>query len=237
MNSFDLTIIHAVNGFARQSSLFDAIVHGFANNYLLKSLPLVVLVYFLWFSVSPDAQLALLRRSRLLVTLFAATAGPLLAKLFSNTLPFRHRPMHEAALNFTMPLHMDRDVVTGWSSFPSDTTAILFPLATGIFMVSRRLGIMAFALATMAAFARVYSGLHYPTDVLTGALLGIVAFFLLDATRLKPLLTQPCFKAMAQYPGWFYAAFFIYTHQVANTFSDSFVMLKYGASFVLGKPL
>lgn len=237
MNGFDLAIIHAVNGFSRQSNLFDAIVHGFANNYLLKSLPLLVMIYFLWFSVTPDAQLTLLRRSRLLIALFAATAGPLLAKLFSNTLPFRHRPMHEEALHFNVPLHMNQEVVTGWSSFPSDTTALLFPLAVGIFMLHRRLGILAFALATVAAFARVYSGLHYPTDVMAGAVLGIGAFFLLDQTRLKLLLTRPCFWAMEKHPGWFYAAFFLYTHQVANIFSDSFVILKYGAGFMIGKPL
>ena len=237
MNSFDLTIIHAVNSFARQSNLFDAIVHGFANNYLLKSLPLVAMVYYLWFRVTPDAQQTLLQRGRLLVALFAATVGPLLAKLFSNTLPFRHRPMHEEALHFTMPLHMNPEVVTGWSSFPSDTTAILFPLATGIFLLSRRLGILAFILATLAALARVYSGLHYPTDVMAGAILGISAYFLLDLTRLKPLLMRPCFWAMEKYPGWFYAAFFFYTHQVTNNFAECFVMLKFGAGFMISKPL
>lgn len=237
MNNFDLAIIHTVNGFARHSSLFDAIVHGFTNNYLLKSLPLLAMVYFLWFSVSPDAQVTFLRRSRLLVALFAATLGPLLAKLFSNTLPFRHRPMHEEALHFNIPLHMNQEVDIGWSSFPSDTTALLFPLATGIFLLNRRLGILAFILATVAAVARVYSGLHYPTDVMAGAALGIGAFFLLDQTRLKPLLTRPCFWVMEKHPGWFYAAFFLYTHQVANIFSESFVMLKFGAGAVLGKPL
>ncbi len=237
MNSFDLAIIHAVNGFARQSILFDSFVHGFTNNYLLKSLPLLAMVYFLWFSVTPDAQLMLQRRTRLLIALFAATAGPLLAKFFSNTLPFRHRPMHEDTLHFTMPWHMNEEVVTGWSSFPSDTTALLFPLATGIFMLSRRLGITALVLASAAALARVYSGLHYPTDVLAGAVLGISAYFLLDQTRLKPLLTQPCFWAMEKYPGWFYAAFFLYTHQVTNIFAESFTILKIGAGFALGKPL
>jgi len=59
-------------------------------------------------------------------------------------------------------------------SFPSGHAATGFAaatiLATGS---SRRVAIPLYALAAAIAFSRVYVGVHYPLDVLAGALLGI----------------------------------------------------------------
>ena len=59
------------------------------------------------------------------------------------------------------------------SSFPSTHSAWAFGAATAIFMRHRKLGSAAYAVAALIAFSRLYMFLHFPTDVLFGAAMGM----------------------------------------------------------------
>ncbi len=59
-------------------------------------------------------------------------------------------------------------------SFPSGHTAYSFASATVIAMYYGRWCIPAFVLASMIGLSRIYLALHWPTDVVAGALIGIV---------------------------------------------------------------
>ncbi|SDT06922.1 phosphatase PAP2 family protein [Actinoplanes derwentensis] len=61
--------------------------------------------------------------------------------------------------------------VGDWS-FPSNHSTIAGALFIAAFLVSWRWGLVALPIATLAAFSRVFVGVHYPHDVLTGYLLG-----------------------------------------------------------------
>ena len=69
-------------------------------------------------------------------------------------------------------------------SFPSGHTLASFEAATVLMIRDKRLGIPALVLAILIALSRLYLYVHYPTDVLAGALLGvfigIFACFLVD---------------------------------------------------------
>ena len=58
-------------------------------------------------------------------------------------------------------------------SFPSGHTLSGFAAATVCFAFYRRAGIPAFCLAALIAFSRLYLGVHFPSDVLAGMLLGL----------------------------------------------------------------
>jgi undecaprenyl-diphosphatase len=58
-------------------------------------------------------------------------------------------------------------------SFPSGHSATAFACATVIAWASPRLAVPAFVLAALVAWSRVYVGVHWPLDVLGGALLGL----------------------------------------------------------------
>ncbi len=59
------------------------------------------------------------------------------------------------------------------SSFPSGHATVGFACATVIALSVPRLRWPVFALAALIAWSRVYVGVHYPLDVLAGALLGV----------------------------------------------------------------
>lgn len=64
-------------------------------------------------------------------------------------------------------------------SFPSGHTSSSFASATTIFKWNKKYGVIALVLAFLIAFSRLYNYVHFPTDVLAGALLGILTSLLL----------------------------------------------------------
>jgi undecaprenyl-diphosphatase len=57
-------------------------------------------------------------------------------------------------------------------SFPSGHAAAAFAFATGVGHVLPSSGVPLRALAALVAYSRVHTGVHYPSDVLVGAMLG-----------------------------------------------------------------
>ena len=63
----------------------------------------------------------------------------------------------------------------GDPSFPSGHTSASFAAATAIYAINRKWGLAAYLLAAVMGFSRLYLGVHFPTDVLAGALVGTAA--------------------------------------------------------------
>ena len=63
-------------------------------------------------------------------------------------------------------------------SFPSGHTTSSFAAATAIFGVNKKWGLLAYAVAALIAFSRMYLFVHYPTDILGGIVLGVLSAFL-----------------------------------------------------------
>lgn len=59
-------------------------------------------------------------------------------------------------------------------SFPSGHASLTFAVATTVFLHHKRLGIYLYAFALIVALSRIYVGVHYPSDVLAGAAVGII---------------------------------------------------------------
>lgn len=62
------------------------------------------------------------------------------------------------------------------TSFPSGHTGTAVAMALAIFSVHKRLGILALFMALLVAVGRIAVGVHYPTDILGGFLVGSSAF-------------------------------------------------------------
>ena len=59
-------------------------------------------------------------------------------------------------------------------SFPSRHSFSAFAVAAVLFLLSPAAGIVAAVLAALLAATRVIAGVHYPSDVIVGALLGVL---------------------------------------------------------------
>jgi undecaprenyl-diphosphatase len=68
---------------------------------------------------------------------------------------------------------------SGDPSFPSDHATAAFAIAVSLLLRSRRIGLLALGMAVVLALARVCVGVHYPGDVLGGALIGTAAALVL----------------------------------------------------------
>ncbi|MFA5926726.1 MAG: phosphatase PAP2 family protein [Patescibacteria group bacterium] len=86
----------------------------------------------------------------------------------------RPRPFitHETIINPVV-----RELAEGRiSSFPSSHTYIVFAIATSVFLYGhKKLGAFLLVLAIFVALGRVGTGLHYPSDTIAGAILGILS--------------------------------------------------------------
>ncbi len=69
-------------------------------------------------------------------------------------------------------------------SFPSGHTRCCFESGMAMYLCDKRFGKVAFVLGGLIGFSRMYLYVHYPTDVLAGALLGLlngfIAFIIVD---------------------------------------------------------
>ncbi len=61
------------------------------------------------------------------------------------------------------------------ASFPSGHTAVLFSVAAYIYPINGKLAVLTGIIGLMVGISRVISGVHYVSDVLAGAVVGVLA--------------------------------------------------------------
>jgi undecaprenyl-diphosphatase len=105
------------------------------------------------------------RRGALLAALSACTAV-LIAQLVAAAVD-RARPFVALPDLVHVLVHHEPD-----RSFPSDSATAAFAIATALMVRAPRWGRIVLVLAGALGIGRVAVGMHYPTDVLAGALLG-----------------------------------------------------------------
>ena len=98
----------------------------------------------------------------------------LLGQLGLKNLFSRPRPCQ---IDTAFPLLVSRP---SSSSFPSTHSAWAFGSATAIFLQHKKAGIAAYVAAVLIGFSRLYLFLHFPTDVLFGAAMGVALGFAAD---------------------------------------------------------
>ena len=126
----------------------------------------------LWFAVAGAMGLARNRASRraALRGLAALGVASATANLAGKTLVRRQRPVADA-----VPLIRRLRQPPVSSSFPSGHTASAVAFATGVALEHPRLAIPVAALAAGVGLSRVVTGVHYPSDVVAGAAIGVAA--------------------------------------------------------------
>jgi undecaprenyl-diphosphatase len=177
----DAELFAAINGLARYSDRPNDFFQFFANTGMYLLVALLVLIWF-W----PGQRVRRDLRQWAVINATAAAAialglNQIIIRIWDRPRPFMVHPA-------IMLLTPSRD-----PSFPSDHATFAFAIAFALFLAIRRVGVIALLLAALISFARVYTGEHYVSDVLGGALVGGSVAWIIHWSRpfVMPVIEPP----------------------------------------------
>jgi len=159
----------AINRLSHHSAFLDALM-VFCAQYI----PLILIAFlaYLWI---------LAKRVGRQMAVRAALSGGL-ALLLARIVGMFHYQAIPSVLGLGRPLILH----AANNSFPSDHVSFSFGIAMSLlFSGSTILWPQAVFLAVLVAFARVFVGVHFPVDVLAGALVGTLASLIIHLLRSK----------------------------------------------------
>ncbi len=156
----DLTLFRLLNGLAGHGALWDGVIVFFAS-YLQYVLIALLVVFAFW-------------PARRFQTAYTAAIAAVIARYGVKSLlvTFIHRARPFVSLREVHTL-IPADMSERLQSFPSGHAVFFFALAMAVYMNNKRWGYIFFAGALLMGIARVAAGIHWPGDILGGALLGV----------------------------------------------------------------
>ena len=211
-------ILAGMNGMAGRSWLFDSIVGLTQDNDLIKAGLIGCCFFAAWYS-GKTLEDTRARRKVLLMTLVAAVCVLATTKVLSHTI-FLPRPAIESQkiyhlsgdslvamkrTNVRVPLDEEsqkdhRDLLNGdvktndLGSFPSDHAGFFLAISLGIFLASRRIGLVAVGWTVFVILAgKMIQAEHAPIDIAAGAAVAITELSVLGLaarTRLGSILDK-----------------------------------------------
>lgn len=164
----DYYLFQQINGLAGHWPVLDWL--GIFLAGYLQYILIVGLLFFWFWGKSREERLKNLFVAG--VAIGAIVLSRLVLTEIIRWLWFRPRPFIDHAVN-SLITHES----TG--SFPSGHAAFFFALAMAVYFFNRRAGQWLFVAAISISLARVYVGVHYPLDILAGAVVGIFSGWLI----------------------------------------------------------
>lgn len=174
--TLDFIIFKFINNFAEQSKTVDMI-----GIFLAQYLPYFLVAILLIFIFYPKAK-----RKENQIMVFIAIISAFISRFFvkSVILFFYNRPRPFIALSETHNL-LQMNLSENFQSFPSGHTMFFFAIATGVYFYNKKLGTVLFICTTLISLARIFVGVHWPSDIIGGAILGILTAFVVQKLYLK----------------------------------------------------
>jgi len=165
MNSFDLQGYHLFNQFAGHHMFIDK-MFGFLAQY---SLELYLVLFIIAWLTLPKSEI---RQRHTLIIMGLAGALGLMINVIISHFYFRPRPFMVLEKGmFTQLIPHSPD-----ASFPSDHTTGGFGFAAASWgKAPKWISISFTVLAVLNAIARLYVGVHWPTDVIAGTVIGMLS--------------------------------------------------------------
>ena len=222
----DRRLLALLNGLSRQSRGFDLFMYGLSVNTLLQGGVFGALFFGAW-AATGDAGVDRQKRETLLSSLVGLYAAVFLALAVRAALPFRARPVVDPALSFLTPyLPSGFTLAPTSTSFPSGHATVFFAFPVALLAVSRMLGLFAFVYALVGiSVPRMYFGLHYPTDILAGAVLSIAAVVVVSKVLRGRSLTSSLLAWSEKHPAASNGLLFFCCLELATEFSTVRAML------------
>jgi len=218
IRNLDLAIYHYLTGFAGNWILDRMASHEEGNNLLKGGLFLAVYAYW-WFRIESGQKT---RRATIVSVVFGTLVALVVARSIAFCIPLRLRPSFDPSIQhpaYSFPIAPNLE---DWGSFPSDNATYFFALAFGLTRISRRLGVAAL-LYTVAwvCFPRLYLGIHFASDILGGAAVGITTVWIFARSQwLRSRIIAPVLAMADGKPQWFYPTAALLSFEMAYIFGD-----------------
>ncbi len=197
----------------------DRFVSHQESNILFKSGLLIAMYWYFWFREDRQQQQ---RRATILTILAGTILGLFFTRMVATFAPFRVRPLydpnlHHYPLSFPPPTNF-----MNWSAFPSDHGAYLCALGFGLIWLSRRLTVpIVLYLAVWVCLPRLYLGIHYVSDIVVGAAIGVFTVWAaLKARWADSVLTRRVLAFADAKPQFFYPIAFLTMFEMGTLFGD-----------------
>jgi membrane-associated phospholipid phosphatase len=216
INLFDHFAMSLMSDWSQHSAIVNKFVIQFLDLYTVKALPVFLVIWLLWFS-DPNAAKY---RPAILEGFIGMLAAGVVSRVIQDCLPQRVRPLHSGDPYFAPPLGVTLDATEHWSSFPSDHAAVFFALSTALWLASKRVGAIFYGWSIfIVCLPRMFAGMHYASDIIAGASIGIVVATVIArpiAVKLAPWV----WTAEKRSQALFYAGFFALSYQFTTMFDD-----------------
>ncbi|MDD5145675.1 MAG: phosphatase PAP2 family protein [Candidatus Pacebacteria bacterium] len=167
--NFDQNLFHFINQFAGKNICLDSAAIFFAEYFQY----VVVFLFSLFLIFRPRKNFKMVF-SAILAAFFARFVfTDLIRYLFP-----RMRPFVENNINLLLPHNPNE------SSFPSGHAAFFFGLSAVVFYYNKKAGAAFFFASFLISISRVFIGIHWPLDILSGFAVGLLsASLILEFTK------------------------------------------------------
>jgi membrane-associated phospholipid phosphatase len=210
MSSMDDLVTEYVTKLAGHSAIIDKIIVQVLQTPTFRLLPLMLSLVWFWNERE--------KRPVIVNGLAAGFVTLFFTRFIQNIAPHRPRPLYSGNFDFAYPTALSAD----WSSFPSDTAALAFALATTVWIMSRKMGILAMFWSTVVvSFPRLYTGAHYLSDIVGGAIIGISCVLILSRWSYATAGIDEFFqKASSNHLRWFHVVLVSVAFEITTYFED-----------------
>jgi undecaprenyl-diphosphatase len=175
----DFEIFKAINGYAAHNDVFEDFLRIFST-YAEVIFGVLLAGIFLaqgrWRSMK--ARHAVVAAA--LASIVALEVAHVISSFWDRPRPYE---AHPGATHLFVSSSPD-------PSFPSDHATVAFAIAVSILLRKRRLGLAVLGMAFVVGLSRVVVGVHYPTDVLAGAVIGSLAALLVWSPPIRGPLAR-----------------------------------------------